>query len=119
MIDSLFQNSKSALIFAGAVIFSALMLVGSEDSGGVLDKAVSKAKSERTSTASAPALAPSPQMSEPTRTIAGPASQPSDLGHIGGMEYGPGGAPQEGQRAIRLDPTTLQPIDQGAELPAS
>lgn len=47
MLNSVFQNSKSALVFAGAVVVSALMLVGPKEGGGVLDKAVTTYKDER------------------------------------------------------------------------
>lgn len=47
MLNSVFQNSKSALVFAGVVVVSTLMLVGTKDGGGVLDKAVTNYKGER------------------------------------------------------------------------
>lgn len=47
MLNSVFQNSKSALVFAGVVVVSTLMLVGTKDGGGVLDKAVTNYKDER------------------------------------------------------------------------
>jgi hypothetical protein len=57
MLDSVFQNSKSTLAFAGVVIVSAMMLVGSEDSGGVLEKAVVTYKAERANIANNAAAA--------------------------------------------------------------
>lgn len=47
MLSSIFQNSKSALAFAGSVIVCALMMVGTEDDAGVLDKTVNTIREER------------------------------------------------------------------------
>lgn len=41
MSRTLFENSKAALAFAGMTIVGAVMMVGSADSGGVLDRAAS------------------------------------------------------------------------------
>lgn len=42
MYKSVFQNSRSALAFAGMTIIGAVMMVGSPEDGGVLDKAVKR-----------------------------------------------------------------------------
>lgn len=47
MLSSIFQNSKSALAFAGSVSVCALMMVGTEDDAGMLDKTVNTIKEER------------------------------------------------------------------------
>jgi hypothetical protein len=47
MLSAIFQNSKSALAFAGSVIVCALMMVGTEDDAGVLDKTVNTIRQER------------------------------------------------------------------------
>lgn len=107
MFGNVFQSSKSALAFAGAVVVTALMLVGSKESGGVLDKAVTTYKAERTSFASNAATV-SAEMSTPVIEDYVPS----------GLEESATAAPMPatpGTRIIRLDPESMQPI---GELPA-
>ena len=47
MYKTLFQNSKAALLFAGMTILGAVMMVGSPEDEGVLDKAVDRFGKER------------------------------------------------------------------------
>lgn len=47
MYKSLFQNSKTALLFAGVIVVSAVVMVGTPEDEGVLDKAVDRFGHER------------------------------------------------------------------------
>lgn len=111
MFGNVFQSSKSALAFAGAVVVTALMLVGSKESGGVLDKAVTTYKTERASFANN-AAAVSAQMSTPVIEDYVPS----------GLEESGAAAPlptTPGTRIIRLDPESLQPIGELPSPPAT
>lgn len=103
MFGNVFQSSKSALAFAGAVVVSALMLVGSKESGGVLDKAVTTYKTERASFASN-AASVSAQMSTP---VIEDYRAPADDLEAVSMDLQPAASASQ---AIRLDEETLRPI---------
>lgn len=47
MSRTLFENSKAALAFAGMTILGAVVMVGSDDGGGVLDQTVDRFAQER------------------------------------------------------------------------
>ena len=47
MSRTLFENSKAALAFAGVTIFGAVIMIGSPDNEGVLDKAVDRFAEKR------------------------------------------------------------------------
>jgi len=47
MSRTLFENSKAALAFAGVTIFGAVVMVGSSESGGVLDQLVERFSHQR------------------------------------------------------------------------
>jgi hypothetical protein len=110
MLNSLFQNSKSALIFAGVVVVTALTLVGPKDGGGMLDKAVSTSKEERGKPANNAAM--------PGNEMSGAGSAPytyqgngSDLGELNGAETAmvnpPIIDPIPGRAEARMTPSDL------------
>lgn len=47
MSKTLFENSKAALVFAGMTIVCALVMVGTEDGGGVLDRTLNRFGQQR------------------------------------------------------------------------
>jgi hypothetical protein len=104
MFGNVFQSSKSALAFAGAVVVSALMLVGSEEKGGVLDKAVTTYKEERGNFANNAAMM-SEQMSGPVIAEYDPSGleEPSESAT-------PVTSTTSTTQVIRLDEVTLEPI---------
>ena len=108
MLSSVFQDSKSALAFAGSVIVCALLLVGPDDKGGVLDQAVETYVDERASIASN-AAATSQQMSQPIIGDYKPSAS-------SGLELSGDAMPSapKPQRVMRVDDVTFEPI---GELP--
>lgn len=54
MDNSIFRNSKAALIFAGAVVVSAVVLIGSPEEKGVVNKAVDLVGQPRETVAAEP-----------------------------------------------------------------
>jgi hypothetical protein len=116
MLSSIFQNSKSALIFAASVIVCALMLIGPKESGGVLDKAVNTYKDERANFANNAAMM-SEQMSAPV--IGDYKSQVSGLEESANGADMPMASASTSTRVIRLDPETGAQLGEVAPPPLS
>jgi hypothetical protein len=90
MSRTLFENSKTALAFAGLTIFGAVAMVGTSENGGVLDSAVESVERQRESMASeARAFAEARSHGD------APSGQSAGAGS--GSVFGEYGAPASGQ----------------------
>jgi hypothetical protein len=83
MSRTLFANSKAALVFAGMTIVGALVMVGTEDSGGVLDQTVGRFGQQRE-----PIVEEAREVSEERTEMTEPLDPASGWGGTGGGVFG-------------------------------